>query len=293
MDTELARTFLSVIVAGSFIKASDQLRVTQSTVSARIQTLEAHLGCQLFERNQGGTTLTAAGKRFQKHAVNLMRTLEQARQDVGIPTGFRAALTLGGRIGVWEELLIRALPVIRQKMPDVSIRAEIGFEEDLMQGLLDGRMDIGLMYTPQSRPGLIVETLFEETLTLISTSGEQTGLGMKDYIHVDWGPEFRARHFTRFPEFQGAALSANIGWLGLQYLLEFGGSGYFPLRLVRDYIASARLHEVAGAPTFALNVYAVYPRDRDTDVFDPVLTIVRSTVATLGRDRNSRRTEVA
>ena len=35
MDTELARTFLSVVAAGSFVKASERLFVTQSTVSAR------------------------------------------------------------------------------------------------------------------------------------------------------------------------------------------------------------------------------------------------------------------
>ncbi|MFS8609846.1 MAG: LysR family transcriptional regulator, partial [Gammaproteobacteria bacterium] len=40
MDTELARTFLSVVAAGNFVKAAEKLCVTQSTVSARIQSLE-------------------------------------------------------------------------------------------------------------------------------------------------------------------------------------------------------------------------------------------------------------
>ena len=83
MDTELARTFLSVVAAGSFVKAAERLFVTQSTVSARIRALEEQLRCLLFVRNKGGTTLTPAGRQFQKHAVSLMRTLEQARQDVG------------------------------------------------------------------------------------------------------------------------------------------------------------------------------------------------------------------
>lgn len=286
MDTELARTFLSVIAAGSFIKASEQLRVTQSTVSARIQTLEQHLGCQLFERNQGGTALTPAGKRFQKHAVNLMRTLEQARQDVGIPTGFKAALTIGGRIGVWEELLIRALPAIRHTLPDLALRAEIGFEDDLMQGLLEGRIDIGLMYTPQSRPGLIVERLLEETLTLVSTVSGEVGLNPSKYVLIDWGPEFLASHQANFPEFQGPALSSNIGRLGLQYLLEFGGSGFFPSRLTDEHIASGKLYRVSGASSFDLTAYIVYPRERDATVYDPVLEIIRSTIATLPVERS-------
>src|SRR5690606_21699046 len=98
MDTELARTFLSVVAAGNFVKAAERLFVTQSTVSARIQSLEQQLGCQLFVRNKAGTTLTPAGQQFQKHATSLMRTVERARQDVGISKGYRASLTVGGRI---------------------------------------------------------------------------------------------------------------------------------------------------------------------------------------------------
>ena len=85
MDTELARTFLTVVAAGNFVGAADRLHVTQSTVSARIHTLEDQLGCTLFVRNKGGTTLTPAGRQFQKHASTLVRTVEQARQDVGVP----------------------------------------------------------------------------------------------------------------------------------------------------------------------------------------------------------------
>jgi DNA-binding transcriptional LysR family regulator len=100
VDTELARTFLSVVAAGSFARASERLFVTQSTVSARIQSLEEQLRCQLFVRNKGGTTLTPAGRNFQKHATTLVRTVELARQDVGVPQGYRASLTIGGRIGL-------------------------------------------------------------------------------------------------------------------------------------------------------------------------------------------------
>src|SRR3546814_12054382 len=102
-----------------------------------------------------------------------------------------------------------------------------------MPGLVEGRLDIGVMYTPQSRPGLKVEPLFEERLILVSTDpAGQTEPG-PEYTYIDWGPEFYARHSASFPEFMGPALTANIGWLGLQHILEKGGSGYFPVRLVR------------------------------------------------------------
>ncbi len=71
MDTELARTFLAVIATGSFVEASPRLHITQSTVSSRIQRLEEQLGAELFVRNKAGTTLTPAGRQFQRHAAQL------------------------------------------------------------------------------------------------------------------------------------------------------------------------------------------------------------------------------
>ena len=89
MDTELARTFLTVVATGNFVSAAERLHVTQSTVSARIHALEEQLGCTLFVRNKAGTTLTPAGRQFQKHASTLVRTVEQARLREDVLTSDR------------------------------------------------------------------------------------------------------------------------------------------------------------------------------------------------------------
>lgn len=276
MDTELARTFLAVISAGSFIGASERLHVTQSTVSARIHALEQQLGCRLFVRNKGGTTLTPAGRQFQKHAGTLVRTVEYARHDVGVARGFRAAITVGGRFGLWEQLLLHWLPLMRDLAPDVSVRAEIGMEADLMQGLVEGRLDIGVMYTPESRPGLTVEPLLEETLVLVSTDPRKRRVLDSSYVYVDWGPEFYARHSASFPDLIGPALTVSIGWLGLQHILEHGGAGYFPLRLVRRHLADRRLVRIAGVPEFSQPAYLVYPAENRAAHLDAALDGVRS-----------------
>ncbi len=279
MDTELARTFLTVIDAGNFIGAADRLHVTQSTVSARIHSLEEQLGCKLFIRNKAGTALTPAGHQFQKHAAVLVRTVEHARQDVGISRGYRASLTVGGRFGLWERLLLRWLPLMRRSAPDVSVRAEIGFEADLMQGLIEGRLDIGVMYTPQSRPGLTVEPLMEESLVMVSSRPTARAEPGADYVYVDWGPEFYAKHNARFPEFVGAGITANIGWLGLQHVLQFGGSGYFPIRLVQPYLQDGQLYQLSDAPTFPLPAYLVYSSDADRRLLEPALEGIRRVAA--------------
>lgn len=289
MDTELARTFLTVVAAGNFVSASERLHVTQSTISARIKELEQQLGCTLFVRNKAGTTLTPAGRQFQKHAGILVRTVEHARHDVGVMRGFRAALTIGGRFGLWEQLLLLWLPVMRAAVADVSLRVEIGMEPDLMQGLVEGRLDIGVMYTPQSRPGLKVEMLLEETLVLVSThpaSPAQPGPG---YVYIDWGPEFYARHSASFPDFIGPAVTANIGWLGLQHILEAGGSGYFPVRLVRPYLLDGRLVRLQGAPEFSLPAYMVYASEGRPDFLDKALQVIRDVAASEKRQLSATR----
>ena len=275
MDTEQARTFLAVVAAGNFVAAAERLHVTQSTVSTRIRTLELQLGCRLFVRNKGGTTLTSAGRRFQKHASTLVRTVEQARHDVGIAEGFRATLTIGARIGLWDQFLLRQLPALLATASDLSIRAEIGVERDLMEGLVEGRIDIAVMYTPQSRPGLRVEPLFDDRLVLVSTKPLRRSTLGQGYVYIDWGPEYLARHSASFPEFFGAALTVNIGWLGLQHVLDNGGSGYFPLRLVRPHLESGRLTICSGRPEFRISAYAVYPADADESVVGPALSLMR------------------
>jgi LysR family transcriptional regulator, flagellar master operon regulator len=279
MDTELARTFLAVIAGGSFIEAAQRLHVTQSTVSTRIQRLEEALGAELFVRNKAGTTLTPAGKQFERYAALLTRTVQQARQEVGVVSGFRATLTIGGRIGLWEDLLLRWLPVFVSLAPDVAVRALVGFEEDLMEALIEGRANIGVMYAPQARPGLTVEPLLEERLVMVSTKATPPQEPQSDYIYVDWGPEFFAQHSLAFPSFTGAALTVNIGWLGLQYLFANGGTGYFPARMLREQELAGRLHRVTSAPEFRLSAYLCFPSKTDSTALTLALDTIRRVAA--------------
>lgn len=274
MDTELARTFLAVAACGNFVAAANRLFVTQSTVSARIHTLETTLGARLFQRGRNGAELTPAGKRFLRHAKHLVRTVEQARHDVGLPQGFSDVLTLSGRIALWEGFLPHWVDWMREAAPEASLRLEIGFEPDIMQGLIEATVDIGVMYTPTARTGLVIEALFDETLVLV-TSDRKRGWPDPGYIHIDWGPEFHAQFSEHYADVPPPALVANIGWLGVQQLLTYGGSGYFPMRLVRHLIEERRLWRVKNGPSFKLPAWMVYPRDNDNATLKQALEGLR------------------
>ena len=104
MDINQARTFLAIVAHGSFLEAAQQLNLTQSTVSARIQRLEEELGTCLFRRNRSGASLTQSGRRFLDYAKRLVITADQARIEVGLPERYRAGIRIGGRIALWDGL---------------------------------------------------------------------------------------------------------------------------------------------------------------------------------------------
>jgi DNA-binding transcriptional LysR family regulator len=281
MDIEQARTFLAIAANGSFIEAAKRLHITQSTASARIQNLEADLGIRLFVRNRAGASLTPAGRRFLQHAKTLVLTVEQARHDVGLPSRYRASIRIGGRIALWEGFLPRWVGWMRRVAPDVSVRSEIGFEEDLMRRLIEGTLDIGLMYTPSHASGLVVEHLFDERLVLVSSRCDTQWPG-EDYIYVEWGPGFYAKHRESYPDLERPPQVVNIGWLGVQLILANGGSCFLPLRMAQPLIDAGHLFKVSSGPEFTLPTYMVFPREADSEVLRLALHGLRERV---GEDR--------
>lgn len=278
MDIDQARTFLAITAHGSFLEAARQSHLTQSTVSARIQRLEAELGVALFVRNRAGASLTPAGRRFLDYAKRLVLTADQARIDVGLPERYRASLRVGGRIALWEGLLPRWVGWMRRRAGDVMIHSEIGFEEELMRRLIEGALDIGLMYTPSHSPGLTVEHLFDETLVLVSSRPDATAPGV-DYVYIDWGPAFHAQHAQSYPDLEAPPQIANIGWLGVQLVLTNGGSCFLPARMAQPFIQAGRLHRVAHSPQYRHPAYMVYPRQSDNPVLADALLGLRELAA--------------
>ena len=157
-------------------------------------------------------------------------------------------------------------------------------------GRLHGILDIAVVYAPHQRPGLKIELLIEEELVLVTTSRRGQAQQAADYVFVDWGPDFAARHNLAFPELSNAGTFVGLGPLGLQYILKAGGSGYFRLNSVQPYLKSGRLRRVSGAVPIAYPAYAVYAESADARVLTPALAGLRH-VAIAGSPRQSKRSK--
>ncbi|WP_027730512.1 LysR family transcriptional regulator [Variovorax paradoxus] len=278
MDINLARTFLEIVDTRSFQRAAERLHVTQTSVSARVRTLEELLGRPLFVRNKAGAVLTAAGEQFLPHATMLVQVWERARHQVAVPVGSRAVLAIGCEISLWDPLLLQWLLWMRTAAPQLAIRTEVGFPHDLLDKVAAGVLDMAIAYAPQQRPGLRVELLIEEKLVMVTTARHPRVPRPADYVYVDWGPEFAAQHGLAFPELSNAAVSAGLGPLGREYLLAAGGTGYFRHDVVRSHLESGRLRRVPGTPEFLYPAYAVYAVGADAAIVDPALAGLRQVV---------------
>lgn len=268
MQIEHIRTFLEIADCGNFNRAAEILNVTQSTVSARVKSMEETFGRTLFTRNHNGVELTYAGQHFRHYALNIKRLWQQAQQRVSLPESFTNGIGLGSQVTLWESLVLKWMPWMRRNAPGVALHVEADYSPSLMRQLSDGLLDIGIMYNPRQTPGLIIEDLLNETLVLVATNQRKLRDDwVEDYVYVDWGNEFRASHGEIFPDMETPAVSVGLGSLGLEYILQNGGSGYFPVRVVQPYLDQQRLFMVEKAPRLQRPAYVVYTanaRDEET-----------------------------
>lgn len=275
MDINLIKTYLAIVETGSFIDAAEKIHITQSTVSARIKNLEQQLGQPLFTRSKAGASLTQTGEQFHKHAIALLRVWEHARLDVGLAEEHQNHISIGGQVSLWEGFLLKWLVEIKRIFKETAITATLGHSSVLSERLLEGTVDLAVLYRPTQRPGLVLEHIFDDELVLVTSNSEDNTRPGSNYVLVNWGPEFLADHAVAYPEMKNPALNLDLGALAINYLLEEKAAGYFPARTAAPYIEQGALKLIPRAPRFVYPVYAVYSETIEESILPKALKLLR------------------
>ena len=289
MNTEHIRAFLEVTATGSFQDAAEKLHVTQSTVSARIKALEDRLNRTLFYRKRNGVELTTGGHHFHPNAVNLIAAWDRAKQDVGLPEGVTAMVTLGVQDNHWHHIVPSWLDWMESTLPTLATSVISDSSDRLMQKLRTGLLDFAVLYDPQQCAEVTIEPLLTEDLVMVSTVPRSVEAGVvPGYVYVDWGDSFRAQHSLRFPRMFSHKLTVGLAAVGLEHILTQGGSGYFLANAVAPLIKAGRLHGVTDAPVFLRPVFlAIRNQPIDNDMLKLAVDGVRLTAKANGAEHGA------
>ena len=273
MNLQELRTFLAIIETGSLVRASEALNVTQSTVTARLKSLEDELGQTLLIRNKSGATLTAAGMKLHRYADTISNLWQQARQETALPDGTLAVCNIACELDLWPALGERFMDTLTDLYPNIGVSAWLGSQADVTKWIAEGKSDLAFTYRSafSQRQGQMA--LAPDELVLVSTVKNSPIKFDPSYIYVDAGEAFGRDHAIAYADADIARISFGNATVGLDHLMRKGGSAYLPRRLVYDALAQERLFELTDAPIFKRAVFVTYDKNarEGWDWFDEVL----------------------
>ncbi len=140
------QAFLEVARRQNLSRAAEALYVSQPTLTARLQALEAELGEQLFVRTRRGMRLTEAGEAFLPFAEHAVQALDDGRERLGeLRRGEVGKLTVGAPPTVSTYALPGLLARFTAAHPGVRLTVKTGTSEEIMEMVLHDLVQVGLM----------------------------------------------------------------------------------------------------------------------------------------------------
>ncbi|MEX2202167.1 MAG: LysR family transcriptional regulator [Dongiaceae bacterium] len=255
MNIAAIQTFLAVVRAGNLNKAAEQLNVTQSTVTARLDALDETLGQRLLVRSRKGAQLTKAGFAFERHAELLLQTWDQGRKAVGLPKEFLGIVSLACHPELWTGIGERWIDAVERDHPEMALEVWPGEPAEMRRWLSGGLVDVAFSLEPVTGDGVASRETMRDALVQVATIDRDVQAWDPAYIYVDLGPAFRRDHRLAWPGDDTPRITyASSGW-ALEHLLRKGGSAYLPWRLAAAHVAAGRLYPVRGADEFSRPVY--------------------------------------
>lgn len=206
IDLHTLRCFLATMETGNTSRAAQACFIVQPALSGQIRKLEKSLSRQLFDRSRSGMTPTAAGRRLHGFVEPILGDHATARERLreGRWSGQRKArVRLGIIPAASEDSLIAesaadALAGWRGGFPDTPISVAEGYTSVLFRWLRTHLIDLAIIDTTESQPGLEVIPIFRESIALVFAPGSVWDTGDSTINGADLLPELLAIPSKRF-----------------------------------------------------------------------------------------------
>ena len=165
MEFDLLRAFCQLAKSGNYRLASEQLYITQSALTKKIQRLESNIGASLFSRGRNGAELTHAGKTLLADAQRLVDSMQAFQQLSGsVVNGTEGHLNIGFGVSTYHEAP-KLIAAYKKQQPNVHITLNDTPSKQQTDELLSHELDISYNRIPSSSD-LNSLTLFDDYLVI-------------------------------------------------------------------------------------------------------------------------------
>jgi DNA-binding transcriptional LysR family regulator len=174
MNFDLAdlRAFLAVADMGSFRAASDNLHLSQSAVSRRVDKLEDALGIELFSRTTRRVELTTIGRTFVHRARNVINEMESALLGIAdVAERMSGEVTIACVPSAVDYFLPSVIGEFHRLYPRIRVRLIDESSAAILLAVAQGEADFGLTYIGTQEPDIQFEPLLEERFVVACPVG--------------------------------------------------------------------------------------------------------------------------
>ena len=175
------RLFVLTAEEGKLTRAAARQNLSLAAASVRIKALEAQAGMPLLYREARGVRLSPPGEAFLHHARGVLRQTEQLRTDLQeYSGGLRGHVRVFANTTAVTDFLPEILPGFLSSNPCVNIDLQEKPNSQIARGVLDGRVDIGIVAGRVDTLGL--QTIHFSTDRLVLVTSRQHPFAQRQRI---------------------------------------------------------------------------------------------------------------
>src|SRR6266853_5808838 len=163
METRLLRVFCVVAESGSLVAGASKLHLTPSALSHAIKSLEAQLGCRLFERVGRKMMLNQAGEQFLKSIEPPLAALDQAAESLKrLSKWGQPRLRIGAPASICQHLLPGVIRELKKTHERIELQVQSADAPQLVELVRAGKVDLAVGVSIESQAGLSGRQLFRD-----------------------------------------------------------------------------------------------------------------------------------